>query len=218
VGDGVTDMNDLTGGGDNNIYLKDSPQETATANPPAEADAPETPGATAEDKDGDGKTGAEEDLFDPSEPAPPGSPVQQSSKDVLGDAQDLESNLQAAADVLPEDVSARIGEQLDDLRDKLEALDQGIENGNYNSADLSAAQAALQQLEATLMSAADGPGMDDGQANQVGVALDNLFDSLGTLAQQLEGAAEPPPFASRMYVRQWLGRKGLRVGVFARRG
>ena len=68
------------------------------------------------------------------------------------------------------------------------------------------------------MDAADKPGMSDEVANSLGQSLDDMFNDLGALADSLKGETAPPPFARRKYVRQWLGRRGLRVGSFARRG
>jgi hypothetical protein len=162
------------------------------------------PNATAEDKDGDGKTGDEET----------GSQQQKAAQKMFDTAELLESSLfdEAESGSLTDEQYDTIGRQLEDLMRKMDALRAGISDGNYNANDLSAAQQALSQFEALLMSVADGPGWSDETANNIGQRLDDLFADLGNLATTLQGSTEPPPFAARKYVRQWLGRRGIRLG------
>jgi hypothetical protein len=146
---------------------------------------------------------------------PTGSAQQKASREVAETGSRLEGVLLDAADsgALNESEAERIGLALDDLRDALSDLDDGIQGGNYNSRDLSRSQARLQEVERLLMATADRPGgMDDQQANNIGQVLDDMFARLGNLAGLLQGSTEPPPFATRKYVRQWLGRRGIRVG------
>ena len=149
---------------------------------------------------------------------PQGSAAQQASTKAQDTASALEANLQDAADGgMDEESAAQVGEHLDAFRSSMDKLHEGIQGGNYNAQDLADAQTNLSALEASMMDAADKPGMSDETANGLGVALDDMFNDLGTLAQSLQGSSEPPPFATRKYVRQWLGRRGIRLGTFSRR-
>lgn len=198
VGGGMQgDPASLDGGGDNDIYIKD-------ATPVSEGKGTPSPPGAATDAPG----------------TPPGSAQQQAAAKAGESASKLEGVLQDAADGgMDEGVAAQVGEALDSFRDDLDRLTGGVRDGAYDADDLSKAKDSLSQLEAVLMGAADMPGgMSDEDANGIGVALDDVFADLGALAQSLQGEAEPPPFATRRYVRQWLGRRGIRLGQFARRG
>jgi hypothetical protein len=153
---------------------------------------------------------------------PQGSAQQQKAAQVNDTASVLEQTLQDAIDGggwQPDDADADdIGVEVDALRERVDALTEGIRDGDYNAADLAAAQNALSSLESALMAEADRGTMPDGTAAQIGTALDDLFAQMGELAGLLQGSMEPPPFATRKYVRQWLGRRGIRAGRFARKG
>ena len=152
--------------------------------------------------------------------APQGSTQQQAGNKAVDTLDNLSATLMNVADGegLDDEQLNQIGGSLDEFGDALDTLNAGIQDGSYNANDLTAAQDSLSRLEASLMAAADGPGLSDEDANTIGQALDDMFADLGTLAQSLEGNAEPPPFAARKYVRQWLGRRGLRLGTFNRQG
>lgn len=113
--------------------------------------------------------------------------------------------------------SDQIGQGLSAFRDAVDRLDSGVQDGNYNVQDLADAKTALTGLEATLMDAADRNEFSDEAANTIGTALDDVFSNLGALEHSLQGETAPPPFANRSYVRQWLGRKGIRLALTAGR-
>jgi hypothetical protein len=148
------------------------------------------------------------------EPEGVGSAQQQAGTKVMESASLLESTLfdEAESGALTDEQYDTIGRELEGLMRKMDTLNTNIQDGNYNAGDLAAAQDALAGFEALLMQTADGPGWSDEQANEIGQALDNLFADLGDLASSLQGETEPPPFAARRYVRQWLGRRGIRLG------
>jgi len=174
-------------------------------------DAPETDiGAEGEEVVGDAAPAAA-----PEAPAAVGSEQQKAGSKAADTSSKLEGTLMDAADapdgIQPEDAE-QVGDALAAFQDAMDALNDGVQGGNYDAADLSKAQSALQQLEAVMMDVADRPGLSDDRANQIGVALDDMFSDLGDLAASLQGSTEPPPFAARRYVRQWLGRRGIRTG------
>jgi hypothetical protein len=113
---------------------------------------------------------------------------------------------------LSEEDSLQAEEALGTFGKALDALTEGIQEGAYNADHLKAAQAELSRLEAVLMSVAEKPGLDDDHANKIGTRLDEMFVDLGNLAQLLQGSTEAPPFAARKYTRQWLGRRGIKLG------
>jgi hypothetical protein len=115
---------------------------------------------------------------------------------------------------------ARVGDKLQEVIDSIDALHASARDGratpDQTAKDLATAQTALEDLESMLIGAAEEPGaMDDDVANQIGTALDDLFVRLGDVGQRVSGSQEPPPFATRKYVRQWLGRRGIRLGSFS---
>jgi hypothetical protein len=127
----------------------------------------------------------------------------------------LDATLQHDADSanLDDNEATQIGDSMSALQDSLDKLNAGVQDGAFNQADLDAAKENLSKTEAVLMSAADGPGLSDEQANQIGTALDDVFNDLGTLEQSLKGSSAPPPFATRRFARQWLGRRGMRLAL-----
>jgi len=149
---------------------------------------------------------------------PPGSAQQQNAKKVDDTASRLEQVLQDGfnGSSIPEEDAAAVGDRLDDFRSKVDALTGGVQGGSYSAQDLQAAQQSLSALEESLMQAANGSGISDADANQMGQALDDMFADLGTLAQSLRGDTTPPPFATRRYSRVWLGRKGFSLAAFPR--
>jgi hypothetical protein len=158
----------------------------------------------------------DEALGDVKGPDASGSAQQKASTEAQTAASTLEGVLVDVAEsedggVPPED-TVKVGDALNKFRDAMDRLDSGVQDGAFSAPDLTAARDALQQLEATMMYVADKPGLSDENANSVGVALDDMFDRLGNLAGLLQGETKPPPFAARKYVRQWLGRRGIRVG------
>jgi hypothetical protein len=163
----------------------------------------------------------------PSRPGPPpvdanppgeGSQQQRLARQSSDTASKLEQTLMDATEgEVDPTTSDKIGQDLGNFRDALDALTSGVDEGNYDKRDLDSAKSGLTNLEGTLMAAADNGEFSDEAANAVGTALDDMFNHLGALEQSLQGSTEPPPFATRMYVRQWLGRRGLRTGRFARR-
>lgn len=146
-----------------------------------------------------------------------GSEQQKAGNSAVLAANHLADEIGAAAEAeLPEEDAPAIGDALDSLQVLLDKLNAGIQDGNYNAADLAAAKNSLVQMESLLMASADKPGLSDQTANQIGVALDDLFAKMASLESLLQGETAPPPFAARKYVRQWLGRRGIRLGTFAR--
>jgi hypothetical protein len=160
-----------------------------------------------------GLTGGEEAPAADAAPTPGGSPQQKAAAEATEAASFLEGGLQAAAEFdIPEEDAEAIGDAFYEFQDALDRLTSGVQGGSYKAEDLAGAQSALQRLEAVLMDAADRPGMTDEQANQIGQRLDDVFAKVGALADSLKGSTAPPPFARRSYARQWLGRRGIRLG------
>lgn len=134
----------------------------------------------------------------------------------------MEQTLQDAIDsggwTADQDSYSEMGGRLDAAREAVSDLQAAVRDGSAKpdaARDaLKRAQDALSLLEGGLMDAADQPGaMDDGWANQIGTALDDLFASLAQVESSLNNVGmTPPPFAGRSYVRQWLGRRGIRLG------
>jgi len=146
-------------------------------------------------------------------PAGGGSVQQQNVNKVADTASVMEQTLQDVFEGagLDDNVAKEVGIALDDLRDQIDQLQEDINNGSYNAQILAEVQRQLQGFESMLMGIADGPGLSDSQANQIGQVLDDMFAQIGDLATSLQGDSNPPPFAARRYVRQWLGRKGIRL-------
>jgi hypothetical protein len=143
----------------------------------------------------------------------PGSVQQQAASDTADSMDTLDATIQNAfesADISPEDAT-QVGDSLTSLYDSVDKMAGNIADGNYNEAELADVQQQLSQFEAVLMNLADKPGLSDEQAGQIGQALDDLFAKVGALAQSLQGDMTPPPFATRKYIRQWLGRRGIRL-------
>ena len=161
----------------------------------------------------------ERDGYVPSAPAanapeaPTGSAQQKAATKANDTYIALEDNLISIVDlgVISDEDAQRIGDPLVDLGAAMERLNKGVQDGNVSDADLKEVQNQLSLLEAQLMAVADKPGLTDEQAGQIGGWLDDLFSDIGELSGLLQGSMEPPPFATRKYVRKWLGRKGIRL-------
>jgi hypothetical protein len=148
---------------------------------------------------------------------PTGSEQQKAGNDAESSAGILEQTLQDVANVEDMADPEQVGAAMENFREALADLNAGIQDGNYNAADLTKTKNALSQLEAVLMNMADQPGLSDDTANQIGTALDDVFAKVASLEGTLKGDMTPPPFAGRSFSRQWLGRRGIRLTTFSMR-